>query len=81
MGPRPIIPEELEEYKRENRVLEFLSMKPGITGIWAVSGRSYINYPERVYLEIKYKDNCSIFYDLKIIFKTFFKTLKKEGAY
>lgn len=81
VGPRPIIPEELEEYKRENRVSEFLSMKPGITGIWATSGRSQVNYPERVYLEIKYEGNCSILYDLKIIFKTFFKTIKKEGAY
>lgn len=81
VGPRPIIPEELEEYKKENRVSEFLSMKPGITGIWAISGRSEVNYPERVYLEIKYRDNHSIVYDLKVIFKTFFKTLTKEGAY
>lgn len=81
VGPRPIIEEELDEYKKKGKVEEFLSMKPGITGVWQTSGRSNVQYPERVYLEISYAENQSIFTDLSIIIKTCVKVLKKEGAY
>lgn len=49
VGPRPVVEEELKEYGRE--VSKFLSVKPGITGYWQVSGRSEVGYPERVDLE------------------------------
>lgn len=81
VGPRPIVQEELNEYVKKNKAKEFLSMKPGITGVWQSSGRSNIQYPERVYLEISYAANQSILKDLMIIFKTCFKVFKKEGAY
>lgn len=81
VGPRPIVVEEIEEYEKENKVQEFFEMKPGITGVWQTSGRSNINYPERVYLEISYLDNNSLVTDFKIIFKTFIKVIMKEGAY
>lgn len=81
VGPRPIVEVELEEYIKLDKTNEFLSMKPGITGIWQVSGRSNIGYPERVYLEISYLENPSLKKDLIIIVKTFFKVFKKEGAY
>lgn len=81
VGPRPIVTEELEEYKRENKVAEFLSMKPGITGVWQTSGRSNVGYPDRVDLEISYAKKNSIFFDLKVIAKTIVKVFKKEGAY
>lgn len=81
IGPRPIIEEELLEYKKENCESLFLSMKPGITGVWQTSGRSNVNYPERVYLELSYLSNNSILTDLKIIEKTIWKVIKKEGAY
>lgn len=81
VGPRPIVDVELEEYKSLGKEKEFLSMKPGITGIWQTSGRSNIGYPDRVYLEIEYANNTSIVFDIKIIAKTFVKVVKKEGAY
>lgn len=81
VGPRPIIEEELKEYELTNTVNEFLSMKPGITGVWQVSGRSNIGYPERVYLEISYLNYQSITKDMKILFLTIFKVLIREGAY
>lgn len=81
VGPRPIVQAELEEYTKLAKKEEFLSMKPGITGIWQVSGRSNIGYPERVYLEISYLENPSMSKDIVIILKTVFKVFKKEGAY
>lgn len=81
VGPRPIVSEELEEYKHENKVSEFLSMKPGITGVWQTAGRSNVGYPERVFLEISYTKKANILFDLKILSKTILKVFMKEGAY
>lgn len=64
VGPRPVVEEELLEYgERKN---EFLSVKPGITGYWQVSGRSNVGYPERVNLELYYVNNQSLLFDLYI---------------
>lgn len=79
VGPRPIVPIELEEYG--NRKNHFLSMKPGITGVWQVSGRSDIVYPERMFLELSYVDKQSLSFDISVIFKTIFKVFKREGAH
>ncbi|WP_278342772.1 sugar transferase [Parageobacillus thermoglucosidasius] len=79
VGPRPVVAEELREYG--NRVNEFLSVKPGMTGYWAVSGRSDVDYPERVNLELYYVYNQSLLFDIKIIIKTFLIVLLKKGAY
>ncbi|WP_231735441.1 sugar transferase [Gracilibacillus massiliensis] len=79
VGPRPIVEEELLEYK--NKRNDFLSVKPGITGYWQVSGRSEIGYPERVDLELYYVYNQSIYMDIKIIIQTLIVVLLKRGAY
>ena len=79
VGPRPIVEEELKEYK--NCKEDFLSVKPGITGYWQVSGRSEIGYPERVNLELYYVYNQSFFMDIKILFKTVVVVFLKKGAY
>lgn len=79
VGPRPIIEEELKEYK--NHKQEFLSVKPGVTGYWQVSGRSDVGYPERVDLELYYVQNKSLLFDLKILFKTFYTVIMQKGAY
>ncbi|AFV05149.1 sugar transferase [Dehalobacter sp. CF] len=79
VGPRPIVPVELEEYADKKSL--FLSMKPGVTGVWQVSGRSNIAYPERAYLELSYLDKKSFLFDVIVIFKTIFKVLKRSGAY
>ncbi|MFV9510451.1 sugar transferase [Tepidibacillus sp. LV47] len=79
VGPRPVVVEELKEYG--NRVNEFLSVKPGMTGYWAVSGRSSVDYPERVDLELFYVYNQSLSLDIKILLKTITSVLKRDGAY
>lgn len=79
VGPRPVVKEELEEYGV--KVNEFLSVKPGLTGYWQVSGRSEVGYPERVDLELYYVYNQSLLLDIKIILKTIWIVLLKKGAY
>lgn len=79
VGPRPVVLEELSEYK--NKKAEFLSVKPGITGYWQVCGRSDVGYPERVDIELFYVYNKSLFLDIKIIFKTAVQVLIRKGAY
>jgi len=79
VGPRPVVLEELQEYGERKR--EFLSVKPGITGYWAISGRSDVDYPERVDLELYYVYNQSLLLDIKIILKTGLMVVLKKGAY
>ncbi|HZH60174.1 MAG TPA: sugar transferase, partial [Metabacillus sp.] len=79
VGPRPVVEEELMEYG-EN-VNKFLSVKPGVTGYWQVSGRSNVGYPERVDLELYYVYNQSLLFDLRIIILTIWMVLIRRGAY
>jgi exopolysaccharide production protein ExoY len=79
VGPRPVVEEELEEYGE--KVSEFLSVKPGITGYWQVSGRSDVGYPERVGIELYYVYNQNLFLDIKILLKTVITVLMRRGAY
>ena len=78
IGPRPVIPEELEWYG--DRVTEFLSAKPGLTGYWASHGRSDVDYPERCDLELYYVHHQSIFLDLQIVLRTALGVIFGEGA-
>jgi len=80
VGPRPIVPKEVEFYKDKKRDL-FLSIKPGITGSWQVSGRSEIDYPERVDFELEYIKNRSFILDIKILFKTLIVVFRRKGAH
>ncbi|MCA0987058.1 sugar transferase [Guptibacillus algicola] len=79
VGPRPVVKQELIEYK--SQTTEFLSVKPGVTGYWQVSGRSEVMYPERVDLELYYVHNQSLVFDLKIMVKTISMVLLRKGAY
>ena len=79
VGPRPIVEKEIERYGIYKD--KFLSVKPGLTGLWQISGRSETTYDERVALDMKYIDNRTVWYDIKIFFKTFSAVLKKRGAY
>lgn len=79
IGPRPVVEKELEEYC--DRKDKFLSVRPGAMGLWQATGRSNISYPERCDVELKYIDNISFGYDVKIFFQTIFSIFKKEGAY
>ena len=79
VGPRPVVEEELREYR--HKVEDFLSVKPGITGYWQTSGRSNVGYPKRVELEMHYVYNQSIWFDIKILLKTVWVVLIKRGAF
>lgn len=79
VGPRPIVDEELEHYAaRDRRVL--LSVRPGITGAWAVGGRSRIHYPERADVEMAYVRGWSLALDLRILARTVVAVLGRRGA-
>lgn len=79
VGPRPIITAELERYNDE--VDYYLLSKPGMTGLWQVSGRSNVDYETRVYLDAWYVKNWSMWNDIAILFKTIAVVLRKDGAY
>ncbi|MDG1644320.1 undecaprenyl-phosphate galactose phosphotransferase WbaP [Klebsiella huaxiensis] len=79
VGPRPIITAELERYNDE--VDYYLLSKPGMTGLWQVSGRSDVDYETRVYLDAWYVKNWSMWNDVAILFKTFSVVINKDGAY
>ena len=69
VGPRPVVDQELEKYGKSKSRL--LSIKPGITGLWQVSGRNNLTYNRRVYLDCFYVKNISFLIDIRIIIRTF----------
>jgi len=79
VGPRMISPEEAPMY--EQFVMNLLTVLPGITGLWQVSGRSDISYEERVRLDMYYVRNWSLWLDLQLLFQTIPAVLKAKGAY
>jgi lipopolysaccharide/colanic/teichoic acid biosynthesis glycosyltransferase len=79
VGPRPIVEAELEHYGAAREVL--LAVKPGLTGAWAVEGRSRINYPERADIELAYATGWTIGGDLQILARTVGVVLQRRGAY
>jgi lipopolysaccharide/colanic/teichoic acid biosynthesis glycosyltransferase len=79
VGPRMITPEEAEKYGKWK--MNLLTVKPGMSGLWVVSGRSDIPYEERVRLDMYYIRNYSVWLDLHILFRTIPMLLKGKGAY
>tara|TARA_Y100000589_G_scaffold118994_1_gene113253 strand:- start:33605 stop:34039 length:435 start_codon:yes stop_codon:yes gene_type:complete len=69
VGPRPIVKEEKKKYRKNLK--KVLSIKPGITGLWQVSGRNNLTYKRRVLLDINYVENYNLLMDLKILIRTF----------
>jgi exopolysaccharide biosynthesis polyprenyl glycosylphosphotransferase len=78
VGPRPPIPAEVEEYRWDQR--RRLSVTPGMTGLWQVSGRSEIAFEEWVEMDLAYIDSWSLLGDLIILFKTFRAVITHRGA-
>ncbi len=78
VGPRPPLPAEVEKYERWQR--RRLSMRPGITCIWQVSGRSNIDFRRWMEMDLEYIDNWSLFLDFKIILRTIPAVLSSRGA-
>jgi undecaprenyl-phosphate galactose phosphotransferase len=79
VGPRPIVEEEIVKY--EEFYNYFIAVKPGITGLWQVSGRNDIDYDERVQLDVWYVRNWSIELDIEILIKTIMVVLFRKGSY
>ncbi|MFI6931685.1 sugar transferase [Streptomyces sp. NPDC050287] len=79
VGPRPPLPEEVEEYTPE--VKRRLLVKPGLTGLWQVSGRSDLPWEEAVRLDLGYVDNWSMGLDLSILARTGSAVVRGTGAY
>lgn len=85
VGPRAYYPDELDNQLKKyphtkKLVKKVLSVKPGITGLWQVTGRSEINFDKRIAIDAKYVDNMSFFEDMKIIFRTPLVMLTGKGA-
>jgi lipopolysaccharide/colanic/teichoic acid biosynthesis glycosyltransferase len=78
VGPRPPLPEEVARYERWQR--RRLSMKPGLTCLWQISGRNQIGFDEWMRLDLSYIDNWSLLLDLKILLKTIPVVLLGKGA-
>lgn len=79
VGPRPILPDELGFYKGRGSLLH--SVKPGMTGLWQVSGRDDLPFEKRVELELYYAQNWSFWLDIKILLKTLPAVFKKGSAH
>jgi exopolysaccharide biosynthesis polyprenyl glycosylphosphotransferase len=79
VGPRMISPVEIDKYNKWD--MNLLTVRPGITGLWQVSGRSDISYEERVRLDMHYIRNWSVWLDLQLLTQTIPAVLKSRGAY
>jgi lipopolysaccharide/colanic/teichoic acid biosynthesis glycosyltransferase len=79
VGPRPPLPAEVEEYEQD--VKRRLLVRPGITGLWQISGRSNLPWEDAVRLDLYYVDNWSLTYDFMILWKTVFAVIRRHGAY
>jgi exopolysaccharide biosynthesis polyprenyl glycosylphosphotransferase len=79
VGPRIITPAEVEKYQKWD--LNLMTVRPGMTGLWQVSGRSDVTYEERVRLDMHYIRNWSIWLDLQLLMQTIPAVVRRRGAY
>ena len=78
IGPRPYLPGEKKDMGKYYD--EIIKVKPGITGLWQVNGRSETTFDERLVMEEEYVQKCGLIFDLKIFFKTFWAVFARKGA-
>ncbi len=79
VGPRPIVAAEVEKYGEFFD--HYTRVKPGVTGLWQVSGRSKVSYPNRVKLDCEYVEQWTLFRDFKILLATAKSVVNQDGAY
>ncbi|MDB5396474.1 MAG: UDP-phosphate galactose phosphotransferase [Rhodospirillales bacterium] len=79
VGPRPIVADEVRRYGAAFR--DYMRCRPGITGLWQVSGRSDVDYRGRVRLDQHYAKSCSLATDVKLLWRTAFVVIQRRGAY
>ena len=78
IGPRPLLVKYLPFYTEEERQRH--SVRPGLTGLAQIHGRNYLKWDERLALDVEYVNNITFILDLKILFKTAFKVIKRDGV-
>ena len=80
VGPRPIVEKETEIYGKD--IAKLLSVKPGLTGYWQAYARNNATYEsgERQRMEMYYVEHCSLWMDIKILFRTVFSVIREDGA-
>jgi undecaprenyl-phosphate galactose phosphotransferase len=81
VGPRPVVRAEIDKYYLGADRLAYFSVRPGLTGLWQISGRSDATYDQRVRLDGEYVRTPSLRRDLKILWRTVGVVLKRRGAY
>jgi lipopolysaccharide/colanic/teichoic acid biosynthesis glycosyltransferase len=79
VGPRPALPQEADLYG--DHVRRRLAVKPGITGLWQINGRSDLSWEESVRLDLRYVENWSFVLDVQILWKTWSAVMRGSGAY
>ncbi|MCC5611735.1 sugar transferase, partial [Nostoc sp. CHAB 5834] len=79
VGPRPIVRAEISKYSSYFK--DYCAMKPGLTGLWQVSGRNDVTYDERVQLDCEYRQKASFWFDMGIVLKTVPAVLGAKGSY
>lgn len=79
VGPRPVVDEEIKRYGFGANF--YTSVRPGMTGLWQVSGRNDVDYNERINMDVEYVRCWSFWMDIEILFKTVGVVLGKNGAY
>ncbi|MGB7161539.1 MAG: undecaprenyl-phosphate galactose phosphotransferase WbaP [Tepidisphaeraceae bacterium] len=79
VGPRPIISEEIRHYGKALR--QYITVKPGITGLWQVSGRNDVTYEQRVQFDLFYIRHWSVWLDIHILARTVVVLIRRNGAY
>jgi lipopolysaccharide/colanic/teichoic acid biosynthesis glycosyltransferase len=79
VGPRPPLPREVAEYAFDVR--RRLVVKPGLTGLWQVSGRSDLSWEDAIRLDLRYVENWSLPMDLLILARTIIAVFRSSGAY
>jgi len=80
VGPRPVLQSELDDFYGDYAD-EVIRYRPGMTGLWQVSGRSLLTYEERVALDVEYSRTCALSEDLVLLAKTIPSVLQARGAY
>jgi lipopolysaccharide/colanic/teichoic acid biosynthesis glycosyltransferase len=79
VGPRPALPDEVERYGED--VNRRLRVKPGMTGLWQISGRADVPWEEAVRLDLHYVENWTVALDLMVLWKTLPAVVSGRGAY
>jgi exopolysaccharide production protein ExoY len=79
VGPRPVMDAELSSYG--HYVGAYLAVKPGITGLWQVTGRSDVGFPERGRIDYFYASRWTLRFDIKVMLRTVPAVLARRGAY